>query len=536
MQEFAMAIVHQTNKKTGVTYVYESTSYWDKEKQQSRAKRVCIGKLDPKTHKIIPTKKKTTGKKALKPGPSAFQTASRSFYGATYLFDQIGGQLGITQDLKTCFPDTYKQILSIAYYLILEDTAPLSRFPRWASTHMHPHGEIISSQRSSDLFAGITEDARQRFFTLQGARRVEKEYLAYDTTSISSYSQCLSQVKYGINKDHERLPQINLALLYGQQSNLPFYYRKLAGNITDMKTVKGLLADLDVLGFSKVKLVMDRGFYSSENIDALYSQHVKFLVAAKHSLTLVKQHIDELGDTLRSWKNYHEGYDLYATSVPIKWRHTHARPYKQDKLISDRRMYMHLYYNAEKALESQRAFHLKLAALEDELKSGKRNPDHEKLYKKYFSVKHTPKRGVTVTANDEAIACAKQYHGYFVLLSNEIKDPIQALELYRNKDLVEKAFGNLKDRLSLRRTAVSSEKSLDGKLFVQFVALIYLSHVKRLMQEKNLYSSYTMQGVFDELDLVEAFAYPGHALRIGEMTKKQKLLYETLEVTPPSLQ
>lgn len=48
------AIVHQKNKNTGVTYVYESSSYWDKEKQQSRAKRKCIGKLDPTTGEFIP--------------------------------------------------------------------------------------------------------------------------------------------------------------------------------------------------------------------------------------------------------------------------------------------------------------------------------------------------------------------------------------------------------------------------------------------------------------------------------------------------
>ncbi len=54
-----------------------------------------------------------------------------------------------------------------------------------------------------------------------------------------------------------------------------------------------------------------------------------------------------------------------------------------------------------------------------------------------------------------------------------------ALEIYRNKDLVEQAFGNLKERLNLRRTLVSSEQSLDGKLFVEFVALIYLSYLKK---------------------------------------------------------
>ena len=33
-----MAIVKQYDKRSGKTYVYESTSYWDKEKQQPRSK------------------------------------------------------------------------------------------------------------------------------------------------------------------------------------------------------------------------------------------------------------------------------------------------------------------------------------------------------------------------------------------------------------------------------------------------------------------------------------------------------------------
>jgi hypothetical protein len=52
------AIVYQTNKKTGITYAYESVSHWDKQKQQSRAKRKCIGRVDPQTHKIVPTRKR----------------------------------------------------------------------------------------------------------------------------------------------------------------------------------------------------------------------------------------------------------------------------------------------------------------------------------------------------------------------------------------------------------------------------------------------------------------------------------------------
>ncbi len=97
-------------------------------------------------------------------------------------------------------------------------------------------------------------------------RRVEREYLAYDTTSVSSYSKCLRQVRYGNNKDHEPLEQINLALLFGQQSRLPFYYRKLAGNMADVKTLRKLLADMNTLGYEKIKVVLDRGFFSAANI------------------------------------------------------------------------------------------------------------------------------------------------------------------------------------------------------------------------------------------------------------------------------
>ena len=82
----------------------------------------------------------------------------------------------------------------------------------------------------------------------------------------------------------------------------------------------------------------------------------------------------------------------------------------------------------------------------------------------------------------------KRYCGYFALLSNEKMDVITALELYRNKEHIEKAFGNIKDRLNLRRLLVSSEKSLDGKLCVAFVALIYLSYHKKTHARSRYFS------------------------------------------------
>jgi len=121
-----------------------------------------------------------------------------------------------------------------------------------------------------------------------------------------------------------------------------------------------------------------------------------------------------------------------------------------------------------------------------------------------------------------------------VLLSNEVREPIAALEIYRNKDLVEKAFGNLKERLSFNRMAVSSDQSLDGKLFVEFIALIFLSYLKKKMQDGNLFKKYTMHELLDEMDIIECFEHPGYERRVGEVTKKQIELYEAMGIVPPS--
>ena len=86
----------------------------------------------------------------------------------------------------------------------------------------------------------------------------------------------------------------------------------------------------------------------------------------------------------------------------------------------------------------------------------------------------------------------------------------------------------------MRRTLVSSEQSLNGILFVQFVALIYLSHIKKQMQEKDHVKKYSITSLLDKLDIIECFEQPGKVLRVGEMVEKQEWLYYDLGVDPPA--
>ena len=535
-----MGIVYQKNKKTGITYAYLNEAYWDKEKKQFRSKRTLLGKLDPETGEIIPTRsyRKKTEQRAVtpaRPGPVPITKVRRIFYGASYLFDQIGQMTGILADLKACFPDYYKQILSIAYFLILEENNSLSRFSHWQRLHIHPYGEDIPSQRSSELFQSIDEASRMAFFKRQARRRIEKEYWAFDITSISSYSETLSQVKKGKNKEHDRLPQINLALLFGEESGLPFYYRKLPGNITDVKTVRQLVAEFDVMGYKKVSVILDRGFYSKENIDLLYKNHQKFIIGVRLNLSYVKELLEEERENLMLWSNLQTQFGINGLCRTIEWDYEQKRPYKGDVLKSKRRAYLHLFYNPEKSARDQSDMNEYLTSLHRNLVENTRKEYRMKDYEKYFEVSQTPVRGRKIRPKEEAMQQAARNYGYFALLSNEVKDPFEALSLYRSKDIVEKGFGNLKDRLNFRRMQVSSELSLNGKLFVGFVTLIYLSYVKKKMQDKGLFEKWTLQGLLNELDTIELFESPEHGRLLGEVTKKQQEIYEALLVIPPSL-
>ena len=499
-----MSIVTQTDKRTGITYAYDTTYYWDKEKRQSRSKRICVGKIDPETGDIVPTRgrakkgSKSADGKPAKTGPKPFGETRHLYYGATYLLNEFADELGLAADLRQCFPETYKQLLSAAFYLILEDNNPLYRFEKWHLTHKHPYGESITSPRSSELFASITDDQVNKLFRLQGRRRVEDEYWAYDSTSISSYSETLAQIQYGKNKEDDQLPQLNLLLVFGEESGLPFYYRKLAGNIPDSKTVKHLLEDLDILGFGKAKFVMDRGFYSEDNINGLYRDHIKFLVGAKLSLKFIRKHLDEVYDDIRMFVNFDESINTYGYTVSAQWEYTQEGPYKGDVIKDKRRMYIH-YYSIENGADDEQAFDKRIASLCKELSEGKNVESHKKAYDQFFEVKTTPRRGHQVYYKEDAIKEACRYFG-----------------------------------CNMRRLLVSSEKGLDGKIFTEFVALILISHLDHKMKKSDLYKNYTLHQLLDELDVIECFEDADHSLRIGELLNKQAKIYEDLGVKVPT--
>jgi transposase len=510
--------VHHVNKTTGITYVYESTSYWDKAKKQPRNKQVCIGKLDPMSGAFIPSKRLSPEQAAAR-DPAV--TASAEIIGPSLILDAIGDRLGVKTLLKSCFPKEHERILTMVYYLACQG-GPLSYCGLWSKNHV-PAKEILTSQRISETLRSISMDEKQTFLSRWMKKIVEDDYLCYDITSVSSYSELNEYIKFGYNRDDERLPQLNLAILFGQKGRLPVYYHRLPGNITDVTTLHNLLKTLKSLELKKLHYVMDKGFYSWKNVDELVQSSDKFTLSVPTKIKWVQHAIDDIVEVIHGPEEYRktDGEILYV----------HSRLYPWGK----RRCYLHLYYNAHIKAAAVDQFNEELLQYKEELESGNLIEKHQEAYDTFFIIKTTPKRGTKVSYKTKAVReYISRYTGFQAILTTNIKDPMEALSIYRDKDVVEKSFDDLKNQIDMKRLRMHSSATVDGRLFVQFIALIYMSSLRREMRKSILIERYTVRELLQEMGTLTKVKYSGkYGYILTEVTKPQKEILHNLNIELP---
>ena len=125
--------------KNGITYVYESTSYWDSEKKQPRSKRKLIGHIDRETGELVPNLRY-----------DAKEKYARTYEIGTFLlFDTISHKVGLSKILRKVFSRDADRILTCAYYMVSEGKA-LSRCEQWSAGSRIPYGKRLGDQRISE--------------------------------------------------------------------------------------------------------------------------------------------------------------------------------------------------------------------------------------------------------------------------------------------------------------------------------------------------------------------------------------------------
>lgn len=235
--------------------------------------------------------------------------------------------------------------------------------------------------------------------------------------------------------------------------------------------------------------------------------------------------IDDIYEVIHSPQGYRkiDNEILYVNSRLYPWGK------------DNRRCYLHLYYNAHARANAVDRFNEELVRYKEELESGKLISEHQEAYDTFFVVKTTPKRGIKISYNTEAVnQYINRYSGFQVLLTNSIKDPVEALQIYRDKDVVEKSFSDLKNQLDMKRLRMHSSATVDGRLFVQFIALIYISALRREMRKSDLIERYTVRELLQEMETLTKVKYSGkYGYILTEVTKPQREILKGMNIELP---
>jgi hypothetical protein len=334
-------------KKNGARYLYKVEGYWDKEKKAPRNRQVCLGRIDDETGEVISSGMKARAAKCAE--ATSEVTARSTVIGPSLLLDKVASDTGLVTAIKKSLPSQYLRILSAAYFLV-QKGLPLSRCEAWSRANKHPYGEAMGSQSVSELLREFGESERQMFFKVWMKHLASKENMFYDITSISSYSELNEYVRWGHNRDNEKMPQINLAMLFGQDSGLPTYYRRLQGSISDVSTLKTTVASLDKIGQGKLVFVMDRGFYSEtkgKNTVVTMIPWKKYRAFAMSLLKLFEMKdtdpyelIERLNWKIVGWSNFYRYTDHTAMTYQridnvIFWKLAHWLAGKYGAHITD---------------------------------------------------------------------------------------------------------------------------------------------------------------------------------------------------------
>jgi len=476
-------------RPNGDIYIYERvTAYNDKTQKTYTVSQKLKGKINSETQELLQTRPKKHKQDAV--------NAVRQHTGLTDILKWVGNSSGIDDDIQTSFSEgDAAKILSIARYLLGSGGNTLPRLEGWQVMHHLPYSEPITEDVYSNLFkdVGCNEDAIQSYFFCRAARLDKSPVLAFDSTTISTYSENQLDARQGFNKDDDGLNTIKLLTLYSVKSREPLAFAKQPGNIPDVISIENTLTQLNCLNLKNPLIVTDNGYYSNKNMMEFALRNVKFLTLIDSDIVWVREIIDKLREKLASISSTcpFDPSICGATSLKMhKFTHKQQRSCN-DKIIDEketfvRRLYVHVYYSAGNEAKKELAFRKDLLELKAQLENGATEFTklaQKKIDKYIICSKNGRDRHLKVVFNDKAIAEAKKYFGYFSLVSNQAMSTFTALENYRLREKIEELFAVQKGKLDGARPRTWYPDSLRGRQFTQFVSLGYHCFLTKKIKE-----------------------------------------------------
>ena len=373
----------------------------------------------------------------------------------------------------------------------------------------------LASQSLSLILEKVGEsNIPERFCGALMAKVKPSGTFLYDITSLSSYSRNIEILEYGYNRDGLNLPQVNLSMVVDKSSGTPVLYDLYPGSIVDVTTLSRTLKRLT--GISSCTLVLDRGFFSSDNIHDLESKELSYIIPASFQLKEVQSAMTSLAGKLADPNaiKMHNGELLFVMPEVLT--------------IGDHPVKGYCYYNPQREKSEQELFYKRLYEIKHaimgitRLRGLKRRI--EGIAKDYLNYLEWNVEGHTITVRFRPNAVSQRVNrmGKFVILYRGDFSWEECLSTYRSKDMIEKSFDILKNDLELHTPQVRKEETFRGFLFVCFLSLVLRMRLLHKMQESKLSGKYSLTELLTELHKLKMVELSNGEYLVTEKTKTQK--------------
>jgi transposase len=481
-----------------------------------------------KRYPTISLNKLNNGENSIKRIPFGMFPGANLPFGSTYFSYYIADSIGLLATLKESFPDIWQKIFTTASFLLFENRAIMD-CDIFVSKNITFNVGTLSSQRTSELLFQIGEKESNVFFKNWYKKIRENEYIAFDTTSIPTYSEYSNFAAFGKAKSNPDLKQVNLCLLCGEHSRLPVYQSVYNGSLNDVVTLLTVIKKFEVIaGTSDIIIINDKGFYSKKNVlDLVNKTDVKFLLAVPFNNLETKEILHEFSHnnliehSSSLINTNHE--NIYGITQERTWYHSH-------------KFYTHIFFDPMKNLKEKMYFHEKLKAIKESYINNQITTLDKLIFDKYLIInKKVSKNSENyIIDNIEEINKHLEHEGWLILISNRFKNAQEAHDLYVNKDCIEKAFKEYKQHLQMSRFYSHNNTRITNKAFVSFVALILNSHVNRVMQDNNFFKKFTQKRMFDKINEMVAFLDIDGKYYINNITTEQKEILRAYNISIPN--
>lgn len=418
-------------------------------------------------------------------------------------------------------------LLDLAAYSVICENNAGQYYPDYAFDHplftekMH----VYSDTKVSEFLESITADQRIGFLNEWNSERDHREriYISYDSTNKNCQAGDIEMVEFGHPKEDKGLSIFNYSIGYDTNNEVPLFYEQYPGSIVDISQLQFMIEKAEGYGYRHVGFILDRGYFSKENIQYMDKCGYDFVIMVKGMSAFVSGIVDKVRGTFENKRDYSiRRYKVYGITV------------KHQLYASDtEERYFHIYYSKQKSAaecEQLEARLERMAKYLDKIKG--KAVSISGGYNDYFHLEIYDKDGTFLGYRErkDVIERELEERGYFVIVTSRRMSAKDALELYKSRDVSEKMFCGDKSYLGNKSIRVHTDERAAAKIFIEFVALIIRCRIYTLLQrEKERLDKepnfMTVPAAIKELEKIELVRGLDGRYRMDHaVTKNQKII------------